>query len=104
MEEGGRSDHHVDGQVCVHYLPDKGFKVLPRPTNSPDLNPIQHLWDMLEKQVQSEEAPPGNLQDLKDMLLTSWCQIPEDTSRGLVESTPRWVRAVLVAQGGHTQY
>uniref|UniRef100_A0A0E9WSK0 Tc1-like transposase DDE domain-containing protein n=1 Tax=Anguilla anguilla TaxID=7936 RepID=A0A0E9WSK0_ANGAN len=83
---------------------DREFKVLPWPPNSPDLNPIEHLWDVLEKQVRSMEAPPHNLQDLNDLLLTSWCQIPEDTFRGLVESMPRWVRAVLAARGGPTQY
>ena len=80
------------------------FKVLTWPPNSPDLNPIEHLWDVLKKQVRSMEAPPRNLQDLKDLLLTSWCQRPQDTFRGLVESTPRRVRAVLAARGGRTQY
>ncbi|KAK3572875.1 hypothetical protein QTP86_009313 [Hemibagrus guttatus] len=47
------------------------FEVLTWPPNSPDLNPIQHLWDVLDKQVQSMEAPSRNLQDLKDLLLTS---------------------------------
>ena len=49
---------------------DKEFKVLPWPPNSPDLNLIVHLWDVLEKEVRSMEAPPYNLQDL-DLLLTS---------------------------------
>ncbi|KAK3525325.1 hypothetical protein QTP86_029840, partial [Hemibagrus guttatus] len=65
------------------------FEVLTPPPNSPDLNPIQYLWDVLDKQVQSMEAPPHNLQDLKDLLLTSWCQIPQHTFRDLVESMPR---------------
>ncbi|MCJ8743381.1 hypothetical protein PDJAM_G00093370 [Pangasius djambal] len=69
---------------------DKEFKVLTWPPNSPDLNPIEHLWDVMDKQGQSMEAPPHNLQDLKDLLLTSWCQIPQHTFRGLVESMPRW--------------
>ena len=34
------------------------------------------------------EAPPLNLQDLKDLLPTSWCQIPQHTVRGLVEFMP----------------
>ena len=80
------------------------FEVLTWPPNSPDLNPIEHLWDVLNKQVRSMEAPPRNLQDLKDLLLTSWCQIPQHTFRGLVESMPRRVRAVLAAKGGPTQY
>jgi len=50
------------------------FEMLTWPSNSPDLNPIEHLWDVLNKQVRSMEAPPHNLQDLKDLLLTSWCR------------------------------
>ncbi|KAK3507226.1 hypothetical protein QTP70_011372 [Hemibagrus guttatus] len=65
------------------------FEVLTPPPNSPDLNPIHHLWDVLDKQVQSIKVPPHNLQDLKDLLLTSWCQIPQHTFRDLVESMPR---------------
>ncbi|KAI4808546.1 hypothetical protein KUCAC02_000603, partial [Chaenocephalus aceratus] len=33
-----------------------------------DLNPVEHLWDVLDKQVRSMEAPPRNLQDIKDLL------------------------------------
>lgn len=58
------------------------------PPNSPHLHLTEHLWDVLEQQVRSMEAPPHNLQDLKDLLLTSWCQIPQDTFRGLEESMP----------------
>ncbi|KAK3568332.1 hypothetical protein QTP86_004231 [Hemibagrus guttatus] len=66
------------------------FEVLTLPPNSPDLNPIQHLWDVLDKQVRSMEASPHNLQDLKDLQLTSWCQIPQHTFRDLVESGLFW--------------
>ncbi|XP_076147537.1 olfactory receptor 8A1-like [Alosa pseudoharengus] len=52
-------------------------------------NPIEHLWDVLDKQVRSMKAPPHNLQDLKDLLLLSWYQIPQHSFRGLVESMPR---------------
>ena len=48
------------------------FKVLTWPQHSPDLNPIEHLRDVLDKQVRSMEAPPHHLQDIKDLLLTSW--------------------------------
>ena len=80
------------------------FEVLTWPSNSPDLNPIEHLWDVLDKQVRSMEAPPHNLENLKDLLLTYWCQIPQHSFRGLVESMPHRVRAVLAAKLGPTQY
>ncbi|KAK3554948.1 hypothetical protein QTP86_001871 [Hemibagrus guttatus] len=75
---------------------DNEFEVLTWPPNSPDLYPIEHLWDVLDKQVRSMEA--------QDLLLTSWCQIPQHTFRDLVESMPRWISAVLTAKGGPTQY
>lgn len=82
---------------------DDEFRVSTWPRDSPDLNPLGHLWDVLEKQVQSLEAPPHNIQDFKDLLLTSWCEIPQTTFRGLVESMPERVGAVLAANGGPEQ-
>ncbi|MCI4375917.1 hypothetical protein PGIGA_G00114930 [Pangasianodon gigas] len=78
---------------------DKEFKVLTWPPNSPDLNLIEHLWYVLDKQVQSMEAPPHYLQDLKELLLTSWCQIPQHTFRSLLESMPQRVVELLLQHG-----
>ena len=41
------------------------FEVLTWPPNSPDLNPIEHLRDVLDKPVWSMEAQPRTLQDLR---------------------------------------
>lgn len=55
---------------------DKEFKVLPRPPNSLELNPVEQLWDVREQDVQSTGslfavAPAGNLQDLHDLTARS---------------------------------
>ncbi len=44
---------------------DKEFKVLPWPTTSPDLNLIEHIWDVLDQQILSMQDSPHNLKDLK---------------------------------------
>ncbi|KAK3539129.1 hypothetical protein QTP86_026698, partial [Hemibagrus guttatus] len=41
------------------------FEVLTPPPNSPDLNPVQHLWDVLDKQVRSMESITSQLTGLK---------------------------------------
>ena len=79
-------------------------EVLTWPKNSPDLSPVKHLWDVVDKQVQSMEGSPRNIEDLKDLLLTSWCQIPQHNFKAVEESMPRWVRAVLAAKVRPTQY
>lgn len=53
-----------------------------------------------DKEVRSVEAPPRNLQDLNDLLLSSRCQIPQHTIRGPEESRPQLIRAALVAKVG----
>lgn len=53
---------------------DKEFKLLT--PNSPDLYLLQHLWDVLLRQ----HLIP---QYLKDLLIISWCQIPQLTFREL---------------------
>lgn len=47
------------------------YKLLTLPTNSPDLNLFKSLEDG------SMKAPPRNSHNIKDLLLTSWCQIPK---------------------------
>lgn len=51
---------------------------------------------MLDKQVWFLKAPQHNLQNLKDL---SWCQTPQNTFRGLMESPPPWVRTCLQQMG-----
>lgn len=76
-------------------------KALTWSPNSIDLNPIEHLCDVLDTNVGSMETPPRNLhvQDLKDLMLTSWCQMPKHTFRGLME----YIYDTLVTKKGKTQ-
>lgn len=54
-----------------------------------DLNPVENLWDMLDKQVRSLKVRPRNLPDLKDLFANILVQIPQLTFRGLLKSKHR---------------
>ena len=50
-----------------HFLQDRNVSVLPWPAKSPDLNHIEHIWDLLDRRVRARAIPPemsGNLQVL----------------------------------------
>jgi len=79
-----------------------GITSLPWPSRSPDLNPIEHLWDHLGRQLQ--EHPVENLQQLRERLVQEWDAIPQATITNLVHSMTRRVGAVITAAGGHTRY
>ncbi|GFX37675.1 transposable element Tcb1 transposase [Trichonephila clavipes] len=46
------------------------------PAYSPDLNPIEHVWDMLGRRIAARQPPPTFLQELWRSLLDEWCNIP----------------------------
>lgn len=85
-------------------LDEAGIQVLPWPANSPDLNPIEHMWDLLKRSVRNTNQPVHNEAQLINVLKTSWEQIPEETVRQLVESMPSRLQECVQKRGGHTRY
>ena len=83
---------------------DHGFKVLKWPAQSPDLNPIEHLWSHLKRKLAEYEEPPKGIQELWEWVEEEWEKIGVETCRGLIESMPRRVRVVYESKGGYTKY
>ena len=83
---------------------DNEFTILKWPPQSPDLNPIEHLWDVVERELRALDVHPTNLHQLQDAILSIWANISKECFQHLVESMPRRIKAVLKAKGGQTQY
>ncbi|KAK0141842.1 Transposable element Tcb1 transposase [Merluccius polli] len=83
---------------------DNEFTVLKWPPQSPDLNPIEHLWDVVEREIRIMDVQPTNLQQLRDAIMSIWTKLSEECFQYLVESVPRRIKAVLKAKGGPTRY
>ncbi len=48
---------------------DNEFTLFKWPPQSPDLNPIEHLWDVLEREIRIMDVQPTNLQQLRDAIM-----------------------------------
>ncbi len=83
---------------------DNEFTLLKWPPQSPDLNPIEHLWDVVEREICIMDVQLTNLQQLRDAIMSIWTKISDECFQHLVESMPRIIKAVLKAKGGPTQY
>jgi hypothetical protein len=83
---------------------DIGVEELDWPAQSPDLNPIEHLWDELESQLRARPNRPTSVHNLINALVAEWKQVPAAMSQHLVERLPRRVDAVIAAKGGPTPY
>ena len=71
---------------------------------SPDLNPIEHVWDLLDRRVRARAIPPRNVWELAGALVEEWGNISQQELANLVQSMRRRCTAVLNAAGGHTRY
>ena len=90
--------------VTRTFLQQNNVQVLDWPAKSPDLNPIEHIWDVLDRRVRRRPNPPSNLQELAQAFDEEWNAIPARTIRRITGSMRRRCNAVVLAGGGHTRY
>ncbi|KAJ4429228.1 hypothetical protein ANN_26231 [Periplaneta americana] len=81
------------------YLQEVGIHVLPWPARSPDMNPIEQVWDMLGRRVKNRRPRPESLQKLRRALGEEWELIPQEDIANQIESMPRRMDAVIQARG-----
>ena len=84
------------------WLRDKSLNVLEWPRQSPDLNPIKHLWRDLKIAVQ--QRFPSNLPELERICREEWEKLPKYRCAKLVASYPRRLNPVIAAKGASTKY
>ena len=70
------------------------------PANSPDLNPIENLWAILQNHLDLLD-PPTNEESLKNNLKRAWSEINEDILDNLISSMPNRVRLCIANGGGY---
>lgn len=76
--------------------------MLVTPPQSPDLNPIEHLWDHLDKRLRKHNIKSKS--QLKELLVAEWQQISPDITRKLVRSMENRLNEVLKLKGFPTKY
>ena len=77
------------------FLQDRNVSVLPWPAKIPDLNTIEHVWDLLDRRVRARAIPPRNVRELTDALVEEWGNISQQERANLVWSMRRRCTAVL---------
>ena len=77
---------------------------LPHPAQSPDLNPIEHVWKYLKVRINERPNIPKDLDKLWEALQEEWEKIDIEFINSLVKSMPDRAQAVYMAHGGHTKY
>ncbi|UYV64413.1 hypothetical protein LAZ67_3000617, partial [Cordylochernes scorpioides] len=75
-------------------------QMLPWPPYSPDLSPIEHVWDIIGRRLHALPQPRSE-DELWQMVEREWRAIPQDAIRTLIDSLPRRVAACIARMPGH---
>ncbi len=96
------SDPKYTAKIMKEWLHNNSVTVLEWPSQSPDLNPIEHLWRDLKMAV--HQRLPSNLTELERICKEEWQRIPKSRCEILVSSFPKRLMAVLNQKGASTKY
>jgi transposase len=88
----------------ANFLAEVNVRSLPWPARSPDLNPIEHVWSFISRQINQRPQPPANLQELQRWVMDEWIRVPQCYIDHLITDLPRRLRAVIEAHGRFTNY
>ena len=93
-----------DANKVKDWFKEQKITKLDWPPQSPDLNPIEHLWDHLKRKLARYPREPKGVHELWERVEKEWNAIPQDVCSNLVASMERRVKAVKRAKGGYTRY
>jgi transposase/arginine repressor len=90
----------------MQWLTLLGIEVITLPPKSPDLNPIENIWSVLDRHVFEGLQTYNTKEALLEAVRAAWQQVTSDHSmrKNLVDSMTRRLKAVVRAKGGPTKY
>ncbi|GFY08435.1 transposable element Tcb2 transposase [Trichonephila clavipes] len=74
------------------------------PVRSPDLNPIEHVWDFLGRRLAARTLPPVTIRELRLALQDERAAMPQQLFDTLILSMGRRCETCLAVRGDHIPY
>ena len=99
-------------QATQAFFAQEALKVMEWPPNSPDMNPIEHLWRVLKaalhKRYPDSRTLPGGPEAVREVLEQRlkevWQEIGPEVLTVLINSMPSQVKELYQARGWYTHY
>ena len=96
------NDPNHTARIVTTWLDREGIQRLKWPSFSSDMNPIEHLWDEVERRMKNGQ--PKNEKDLQECLTRVWYEIEQPVLKKLVNTIPNRLNEVICMKGYATRY
>jgi len=103
LQHDGATAHSA--VIVRNFLHDNRIVLLDWVAKMPDMNPIEHVWDMVGRKLYSSYPNlPQNINELCERMDRIWTDMAQDEIDNLIRSMPRRCEALRAANGGPTCY
>ena len=90
--------------LSMNFLQANNVNTLPWPSSSPDMAPIEHVLDMINRHILENHYPFNSLQELENALIIEWNAIPQYKFQQIVSGMQKRCIATITANGDWTIY
>ncbi|GFV54542.1 transposable element Tcb1 transposase [Trichonephila clavipes] len=91
------NDPKHTADICKLWVLYHCPSVIKTPAQSPDLNPIEHVWDYLQQKLYEHQI--SKKQELRKYLVEEWTKIARSFCKKLIQSMPNRLRRGHKKQG-----
>jgi transposase len=111
MDENGDVQYYQDDGASAHdceevieFCAAKGIQRPYWPPNSPDMNPIEHVWGWIKHKLSNLDVLPNNIEELKTAIQEIWGTIDQESIRKLYRGMPNRIKVLHEKQGKNTKF
>ena len=101
QQDGAR--YHTAHSV-LSFLKDQGVEVMKWPPQSPDLNPIEAVWNMLNISIDKQMKGTHSYQELERVVQEEWEKLDVRKIPSCIDSMPSRCKNVIKNKGGYSGY
>jgi hypothetical protein len=103
MEDGNSAHGHKSTHnCCAQYRTKHGIILMPHPSTSPDMNPIEKCWRWIKQSLHRRRHQPGTEAEMRQFVLEEWDRIPQKWINELIDKQEHWVHVLVERCGWST--
>jgi transposase len=86
------------------YLENWGYEVLNWPPQSPDLSPIENIWNVMKMKLKARRPRPPTIATMRDAMMKIWDDLSEDMRKKLVGTFRGRLKECIKNKGGLVRF
>jgi len=96
MEDGNAAHGHKSKtNYCARYRIKHGIILMPHPSTSPDMNPIEKYWRYIKQALHRRPHQPTTEAEMRQAVLEEWAAIPQEWINKLILKQEHWITVLM---------